>query len=233
VPAAKDPPETLNRVKSALDIVAKIARQMRRTVGSGITIEELESCGREGLLDAARRYDPSRRVPFRSYACVRIRGAMIDGVRQLMPLPRRVWEKLQGLEAMDRVTASLAEDVYNSPYPATTPEAADQSLSDHLAAMATALAVGLLPERVPGEHGEVLERDAESPEDLVMRISLRKRLEEILTELPSQEAELIRRHYFDGERFDHVAASMGFSKSWGSRLHRRAIDRLSKRLRDE
>jgi len=41
---------------------------------------------------------------------------------------------------------------------------------------------------------------------------------------------LIRRHYLEGERFDHVAAELGLSKSWASRLHTRAIGRLTKRL---
>ena len=40
-----------------------------------------------------------------------------------------------------------------------------------------------------------------------------------------------RRHYLEGARFDHVAEELGLSKSWASRLHTRALTRLSKRLR--
>ena len=50
-------------------------------------------------------------------------------------------------------------------------------------------------------------------------------------DLPEQEAELVRRHYLEGERFDLVAKDLGLSKSWASRLHTRAIVRLTKRLR--
>ena len=49
--------------------------------------------------------------------------------------------------------------------------------------------------------------------------------------LPKEEAELVRRHYLEGERFDRVAQELGLSKSWASRLHTRAMGRLSKRLR--
>jgi RNA polymerase sigma factor for flagellar operon FliA len=49
--------------------------------------------------------------------------------------------------------------------------------------------------------------------------------------LRHDEAELVRRHYLQGERFDHVAQQLGLSKSWASRLHTRAIRRLSRRLR--
>jgi len=56
-------------------------------------------------------------------------------------------------------------------------------------------------------------------------------IREAITELPREEAELVRRHYLEGARFDHVAEELGLSKSWASRLHTRALTRLSKRLR--
>ena len=52
-----------------------------------------------------------------------------------------------------------------------------------------------------------------------------------IEELAPQEATLLRRHYLEGERFDHVAEDLGLSKSWASRLHTRAISRLARRLR--
>lgn len=44
--------------------------------------------------------------------------------------------------------------------------------------------------------------------------------------LPAREATLLRRHYIDGERFDHIARAWGLSKSWVCRLHLRALARL-------
>ena len=54
---------------------------------------------------------------------------------------------------------------------------------------------------------------------------------EAISELPADESELVRRHYLENERFDHVATELGLSKSWASRLHTRAIGRLAKRLK--
>jgi RNA polymerase sigma factor for flagellar operon FliA len=51
--------------------------------------------------------------------------------------------------------------------------------------------------------------------------------------LPENEAVLVRRHYLEGERFDHVAKELGLSKSWASRLHTRAIKRLTEALRGQ
>ena len=83
-----------------------------------------------------------------------------------------------------------------------------------------------------GDEGEPSAVDrGVSPEEAVAQAELRKMVIEALEELPSDERELVRRHYLEGERFDHVAASLGLSKSWGSRLHTRAVARLTKRLR--
>lgn len=229
MPKATDPPDVLKRFKSGLAIVGPIASQVRRTIGPSVSPCELESFGQEGLLDASRRYDPEKRVPFRSYAALRIRGAMIDGIRQTMPLPRRTWQRLRSLEAMDRVAASMTEDACGS-QPPPTPRSADEILASHMAVMATALVAGMLSECGVGESGEPIVRDDEGPEAIVSRRELRNQFERAIPELPSQEAELIRRHYLEGERFDLVALSLGLSKSWASRLHRRAIDRLAKRF---
>ncbi|MGC4064276.1 MAG: sigma-70 family RNA polymerase sigma factor [Polyangiaceae bacterium] len=227
---AVDSPEIAQRCKSALDIVAIAARQIQRSLGSYVSIEDLESCGREGLVDAARRFDASRRVPFRCYALIRVRGAMLDGVRHLLPVPRRAWYRLRALEALDFLSASIAEEPTRSSESRSARSEADADLAEQLGAMATAVAVGMLPQTV-GEGSERVPLEDETPEEVFLRGELRSRFESMLRDLPEQEAELIRRHYFEGERFDHVSASLGLSKSWGSRLHRRAIERLAKRWR--
>lgn len=71
----------------------------------------------------------------------------------------------------------------------------------------------------------------QSPEDAASDAEMRERVRLALDGLPPQEAELVRRHYLEGDRFDEVAADLGLSKSWASRLHARALSRLSKRLR--
>ena len=95
-----DESETLRRFEETLDLVEIVARQVGRVIGGAVELDDLRSFGREGLLDAARRYDPSRGVPFRGYANYRVRGAIFDGVRKMSRLPRRVHERLAGLSAL-------------------------------------------------------------------------------------------------------------------------------------
>ncbi len=227
-----DSKEVLERFHGALVLVGYVARQVRNAIGSQVPVEDLESFGREGLLDAARRFDPERGIPFRAYANLRIRGAVYDGVRRTMPLPRRVHERLRGLSAAREVSAGAAEGVYAAGSASAGADYADRVLGEHLASMATAMALGMISTPAIGDHGELVSvaRDA-SPEQALGQQELMALVRSAIDELPREEAELVRRHYLGGERFDHVAAELGLSKSWASRLHTRAIDRLAKRLR--
>ena len=163
-----------------------------------------------------------------------VRGAIIDGVRVMGRLPRRAHERLRGLEAASRTSQGALEDVHARQPPGSGPAHADQSLSEHLAAMATAMAMGLMAEHGRGEEGELVGVAAvDDPEAQTAAAELRAIVRSAIGDLPEQESELVRRHYLEGERFDLVAKDLGLSKSWASRLHTRAIGRLSKRLRGQ
>ena len=229
----RDTPAVLERFHGALDLVEVIARKVRRSLGPAVDLDELRSFGREGLLDAARRYDVDRGVPFRAYANFRVRGAITDGLRSNARLPRRLHERLRALEAAARVSEGAAEDVLGGAPAPGGPESAERALDAHLAAMTTAMVVGLVSEPATGEDGEVTTVDGRaSPEESVARAELLGLVATAIEDLPREEAELVRRHYLEGERFDHVAAELGLSKSWASRLHTRAMERLAKRLKD-
>lgn len=232
VASPETPPEVLERFNSALDLVDALARQVGRDLGRNVELEELVSLGREGLLTAAHRFDPSRDVPFRAYASYRVRGAMIDGIRRMSHLPRRVHQRLRAMEAAAQYSEGTAADQLASAPPGESREDAQRLLDEHLAGMATAMAAGLVARPAVGEEGEKTAVDADqSPEDWAAALELREHLEKFVSELPDEERTLVRRHYFEGDRFDHVAKELGLSKSWASRLHSRAIARLSKRMR--
>jgi len=227
----EDTKEVLERFHAHMDLVDLIARQLARELGRSAELDDLRAMGHQGLLEAARRFDEGRGVTFRRFANYRVRGAMLDGVRKSAPLPRRAHARIRALEAALLVAETAAEDAGSSAI-ADDARASEQKLTEHLADMATAMAVGLLATPAVGDEGEPSAVDtALSPEEAVAQAELRTIVIDALEELPSDERELVRRHYLEGERFDHVAASLGLSKSWGSRLHTRAVARLTKRLR--
>jgi RNA polymerase sigma factor FliA len=228
----QDPPEVLARFNDTLELVDIVARQMSRALGSSVELGDLVSFGREGLLDAARRYEPERGVPFRAYANFRVRGAIIDGVRVVGRLPRRAHERLRGLEAAAKTSEGALEDLHAPRPPGSGPALAEQTLTEHLAAMATAIAIGLVSSSARGEEGEPVGVSASlDPEQQTAEAELMGLVRHAIGELPEQERELVRRHYLEGERFDLVAKDIGLSKSWASRLHTRAVARLTKKLR--
>lgn len=228
---AADAPEVLARFHAELDLVDILARQVARSLGAAVELDDLRSYGREGLLDAARKFDTGRGVPFRAYANFRVKGAIIDGVRSMAQLPRRAHQRLNGMTAALRVSEGAADDAFASAE-APSRESADVALGDHLAAMAAAMSVGLIAPSASGEDGERVQvSSADSPEDAVARAEMLALVRSTIETLPPEEGELVKRHYLDGERFDQVAQSLGLSKSWASRLHTRAMQKLAKRLR--
>ena len=227
--APNDSPEVLARFNEHRELVEVIARQVRREIGRYVDLDDLRQMGFQGLLEAARRFDDSRGVSFRRFANYRVRGAMLDGVRKGAPLPRRAHERVRALEAALHVAEAAAEE---SVPPGRAPGDLDAKLTEHLANLATAMAAGLVATPAYGDGGELAAVEPrESPEEAVARAQLRQIMTEAIRELPEDERALIEGHYLNGERFDHVSASLGLSKSWGSRLHTRAVARLTKRLR--
>ena len=192
--------------------------------------EDLVSAGREGLVSAASRFDATRGVPFRLFASHRIRGSMIDWLRREASLPRRAYERLRALSGALDLNEAAAEQLGAPTAPGTTAAALDARLAEHLANLATALATGFVAQTTVDE-GEVTALDpAPLADETIARRQLSGRVKIAVAALPEQERVLVERHYFGGERFDAVAADLGLSKSWASRLHTRAIGRLTAEL---
>ena len=216
------------RVQEGLELVDMLARQLRRQFGPYVQVDDLASQGREALLAAARSFDPDRAVPFRRWANLRIRGAMIDGVRQSGTLPRRVYRKLRMLQAGDRVHENAAEE--QAAAPVTSDVDADAKISDQLGTAAMAMAIGFLSMRSGGALDGA--RDTKlSPEDEVAHAELLARIKAAIAERPEAERRLLERHYFEDVPFEETARELGLSKSWASRLHARAIEEVARTLK--
>jgi RNA polymerase sigma factor FliA len=232
---AHDPPPVESLVRDHLDLVPVIAKQLVRELNLPRDLQaDLESAGREGLLAAATRFDPERGVPFRRYAHHRVRGGMLDALRRERQLPRRTYERLQMLTVSLPLNEQASEELAAPPAPGASASAdADARLAEHLANIATAMAVGLLARPVVVDaDGTLGASDPALPADTQLeRAETRQRVITAIDDLPDQERTLVRRHYFEGERFDQVASELGLSKSWASRLHTRAVARLTKRFR--
>src|ERR1035438_5895296 len=91
-----------------LPIVRFLARRIHERLPQHVDIEDLVSAGVVGLMDAFSKFDPDKKVQFRSYAQFRFRGAILDSLRTLDWSPRELRRKGRAVEgAIRALTARL------------------------------------------------------------------------------------------------------------------------------
>jgi RNA polymerase sigma factor for flagellar operon FliA len=229
-PQPRDNPEVLARFHAELGFAEDVTRQVMRRLGTPIEHDDLLSAAREGLLEAARRYDPNRNVAFRAYANQRVRGAIMDCVRRIAPLSRRAYERLGAMEAASTLLGQASNSAVPSNGSGTGAATPERRLKQRLAELATAAAAGML--RHTGDaHLAELPDEAANPEEDLARAQLRERIRIAVGELPRDEADVIRGYYFESLTLEQLAEKLGISVSWASRVHARAVARLTKALR--
>ena len=91
-----------------LPIVRFLARRIHERLPQHVDIEDLVSAGVVGLMDAFSKFDPAKKVQFRSYAQFRIRGAILDSLRTLDWSPRELRRKGRAVEEAIRVLTARA-----------------------------------------------------------------------------------------------------------------------------
>jgi RNA polymerase sigma factor for flagellar operon FliA len=222
-----DSAEVNRRFQSELDLVEIVAGQVSRAIDNCVDFDELLAAGREGLFEAARRFEPTRGASFRTYANYRVEGAIIDAVRHSLQLPRRVYERLTALEAAGRISRgeySLGVRDTAQWHHQKDPE---DFINDELAAMATAAALS-----VELSRAESSSHPSDSPEEAYERAELLALVEAAIDELGEAEAEAIRLYYFEEKSHAATAAAMKLSKPWVHRIHQRAMSTITKRLRN-
>jgi RNA polymerase sigma factor for flagellar operon FliA len=98
--------ELSSLIEQHLPLVKHIVFQVAVHFPRHVDRDELARAGALGLVEAARRYDPSRGVPFDRFAAQRIRGAILDAVRAADWAPRSVRNLARKLEGVEQRLAS-------------------------------------------------------------------------------------------------------------------------------
>jgi RNA polymerase sigma factor for flagellar operon FliA len=211
-------------VEQHLHLVHAIAAKLRRRLGKTMEPGDLVGYGTQGLMEAAQKFDPRHGVAFSTFAYYRIRGAMFDGMRTMAWYSRSDYARFRAEERENEYLSSAA---------------------DRDAALRTAQPSG------PVDKGQVLEEIAEvlggvaavhitsmhaardgpderfqSPDEQLGSAEERERVREAVAKLPEKERRLLELYYFADMNLDAAAKKLGLSKSWGSRIHARAVDQL-------
>ncbi|HEX5063662.1 MAG TPA: sigma-70 family RNA polymerase sigma factor, partial [Kofleriaceae bacterium] len=192
-----------------------------------IEFDELVALGNAGLAEAATRYDPDRGASFSTFAWYRVQGAIVDGLRKSSNLPRRVWAKLVALRAASEYLEHRAErDAGAAQRGAKPPEREDAlaSVKSALSAIRTMYVTSL--ESMQDQGFDAADPDAKTAGERIDVTRLSAKLRNALAALPEKERALVTKHYWEGKNLLEAGAELGISKSWASRLHAQAVDRL-------
>ena len=192
-----------------------------------IEFDELVSLGNAGLAEAASRYEPERGVPFHNFAWYRVQGSIVDGLRKATNLPRRVWQRLIALRAANEYLEQRAERELGARQRGASPPqgaAALTAVKDAMSAIRTMYVTSL--EGLRDKGFDAPDPTTAPASDRIDIGRLSEKLREALDALPERERALVTKHYWEGKNLLEAGAELGISKSWASRLHAQAVERL-------
>jgi RNA polymerase sigma factor for flagellar operon FliA len=212
-------------VDKHLGLVRAQAAEIMQSSGlpASIEFDDLLSFGTQGLIEAAQRFQPERGATFPTFAYYRVRGAIFDGLRTFGWVNRREYARLREQERVDAYLQSHGERAAT---------AAPGTIEDAVAALAEALdgAATVFVTSLEAESGPE-EADARPGADDALAFGeLSHAVREAIRELPAQERAVVEAFYFKDRNLQDAGRDLGVSKSWASRLHAAAIDKLRVRL---
>ncbi|MFP5235591.1 MAG: FliA/WhiG family RNA polymerase sigma factor [Acidobacteriota bacterium] len=229
-------PEQERVLLEHLPVVRFLARRIHERLPQHIDIEDLVSAGIVGLMDAFAKFDPAKKVQFRSYAQFRIRGAILDSLRTLDWSPRELRRKGRAVEeAIRALTARMGRA------PSESEVAAEMaiSLDDYqlLLGDLKGLEIGTLHAERNEDSGEeelayVPGRPDEDPLFRCLRGELEERLGEAIANLPDRERLVMTLYYYEEMTMREIGLALGVVESRVSQMHASAVVHLRAALRD-
>ncbi len=215
-------------------LVKRIAHHMMAKLPASVELDDIIQTGMLGLLDAVNRYEESHGAQFETYAAQRIRGAILDGLRQTDWLPRSFRRDLRRIEG---AIGKLEQRLCRAPTEQEVALELGVSLADYQKLLQEARGYQLISlEDFNNLDGEsYLERHCEgsdaSPLDALMDRKLRERLVKGIENLPEREKVVMGLYYEKELNFREIGETLGVSESRICQLHSQAIARLRSQLR--
>jgi RNA polymerase sigma factor FliA len=227
-----EPEERDRLLLEHLPQVQYIARRIHDRLPSHVPLADLVQAGILGLIDALSKYDANRNVQFKSYAAFRIRGAILDSLRDLDWGPRDLRRRAREVqEVTNRLELRLSR------VPGEQEIAHDMGMEleefQRLLGELRGLDLGSLePE---GSEGEPSTRDVPAnPEHSPFSYCLREEVKSVLagaiSNLPEKEQKVLALYYYEELTMKDIGAVLGVGESRVSQIHSLALVRLRGRL---
>lgn len=220
-------------IQETLPLVARVASAIGSRLPHSVEMSDLTQAGVLGLLDAAEKFDQAKGVRFRTYAELRIRGAILDSLRNLDWVPRSLRRQRRELQ---RAECLLEAKLGRKP--------TDEELAPVMELSVTEL--GAARERV--RRAEVASFGTESfdrvvaltvdpsspdPHELLERREIESLLARTIEKLPVKERLVLTLYYHEELTMKEVGRVLGVNESRVSQIHSKAVEKLRLRLRRE
>ncbi len=211
--------------------VKYIARRIHERLPQHVPFDDLLHAGIVGLIDAMHKFDPAKNVRFASYAKFRIRGAILDSLRDMDWSPRDLRRKARRLES---TMQKLQTELGHSATEAELASAMGMSLEDfqHMLDELRGLEVGSLQiesledgretdlgETIPGPPDQ-------DPLSMCLKGERRDILAKAIAQLPEREQQVLALYYQEELTMKEVGAVLGVGESRVSQIHSMAVARL-------
>ena len=201
-----------------LEYVRHILGRLTYNLPANIDIENLESAGILGLVEAAKHFDESRGVPFKGFAYSRIRGAILDELRRNCPLSQQMLRQIA-------VVRTAAESIT----PPVTSELIAEKTGLSVDNVESCLAAMRLTRTQTWDDtvcGVRARRGSDDPQQAVFDNELKHLLADCIELLPRQERIAVTLYYMEDLRLKEIGEVLGLSESRVSRILNGAEERL-------
>ena len=228
-----DPRARATLATTYVPLVRYVVSRMNVTLPPGLERGDLVGFGTLGLFDAIEKFDLDLGLTFQTYAVTRIRGSILDELRSLDWVPRRLRQRMH---ALDSAAAEFAQEH------ASEPGIADLAAATGLEPreVRTALAayrrgyLSSLDEQLDEEEGRGFVDDtAELPDEAYDVQESRRLMREQIRALPLRERAVVALYYFEELTFSEIGRVLGVSESRACQVHGRAVRSLRAAALDE
>ncbi|MEZ5205571.1 MAG: FliA/WhiG family RNA polymerase sigma factor [Acidimicrobiales bacterium] len=230
--ATSDTQELSQRIEQHLPLVKHIVFQVAVHFPRHVDREDLARAGALGLVEAARRYDAERGVPFERFAAQRIRGAILDAVRAADWAPRSVRTLARKLESVEQ---RLATELGRVPSANEMAEALGMT-RDELARLQDRMfrSVVLALEHEVSDAGDedltlvdvLVDRSSVEPLEELETRELHAYLRDAVSLLPERQRFVIVGYFLEGRTSQDLARFLGVTESRISQLRSEALQML-------
>ena len=210
-------------VQESWPLVRRVALQVASRLPTQVELSDLTQAGFLGLLDAASRYDEAKGVRFSTYAELRIRGSILDGLRELDWVPRSVRRRRRELEAaVGRREARLERA------PNETELAIELGLS--VSDLGRIEPVAEMVETTDELDSLVRDPHAIDPHEVLAHRELFRILVDAIDSLNEKERLVMTLYYYEDLTMKGVGEVLGVNESRVSQIHKKAVRTLRRHL---